>query len=115
MARLKPCPDEGRSLSSPACGRQVREDIGMARLTRRYKVGCSEPASESGRYMRVGHRGNHKGARDSPRPLHLRRREKQIPPCAGRAQKTCAGKNGLLRFGMTSFFRAGNGTVETVP
>ena len=42
----------------------------MARLTRRYKVGCSEPASESGRYMRAGHRGNHKGARDGPRPLH---------------------------------------------
>src|SRR5258707_15845810 len=79
MARLKPCPDEGRSLSSPACGRQVREDIGMARLTRRYKVGCSEPASESGRYMRVGHRGNHKGARDSPRPLHFKEKREADP------------------------------------
>ncbi len=51
----------------------------MARLTRRYKVGCSEPASESGRYMRVGHRGNHKGARDSPRPLHFKEKRKADP------------------------------------
>jgi len=69
--------------------------------------------------MRVGHRGNHNGARESEERQPEGRRyvgegEKQIPPCAGRAQKTCAGKNGL-RFGMTSFFRAGNGTVETVP
>src|SRR5260370_36084924 len=45
--------DQKASEPASESGRYVkRATAKMARLTRRYKVGCLEPASESGRYMR---------------------------------------------------------------